>query len=142
MSCVRGHMRSRAETLFLIAILVVAGWSSTLFATPPSAPVQVEYTTPPPLATGEEATVQLTFRALADLDRLEVSVRAFDGLEVASTPSAASFQNVKRGEGRPLSVTVRLTGQKTGSLAIFFTTQRGSKRDSGTSGITFGSSGH
>jgi hypothetical protein len=122
-------MRKRAETLFLIAILVVAAWSSTLLATPPSAPVQVEYTTPPPIATGEEATVQLTFRAL-------------DGLEVVSTPSAAGFQNVKKGEGRPLSVTVRLTGQRTGSLAIFFTTQRGSKRDSGTSGITFGSSGH
>jgi hypothetical protein len=139
---VRQHMRNFTGQAFLILALAIAAAGQTLSATPPSAPVKVEYTTPPPMATGEEATMVLTFRALADLDRLEVSVRAFDGLAVLSAPTAASFQNVKKGEGHQLTVIVRLTGSKAGSLAIFFTAHRGGKRDSGTSGITFGSSGN
>jgi hypothetical protein len=139
---IREYVRNLTAPAFLILALTIAMAGQTLSATPPSAPVQVEFTTPPPMATGEEATTVLTFRALADLDRLEVSVRAFDGLAVVSTPTAASFQNVKKGDDHQLTVTVRLTGPKTGSLAIFFTTHRGAKRDSGTSGITFGASGN
>jgi hypothetical protein len=135
-------MRNLAEAAWLTVMLACCGAIASLSATPPSVPVLVEYETPPPIATGEEATTVLTFRALANLDGLDVSVEAFDGLTIVSEPKKLSFQTVKKGEGRQLTVTVRLTGAKVGSLAVFYTVRRGDHRDSGTTGIGYGAPGH
>ena len=125
-----------------LAPWLVLGWPcSNATATLPSAPVRVEYARPAPLKQGEEATTVITFRALADVDRLEVSVARHKGLEVVSRPTSAVFSEVKKGEGRELAVTVRLTDSKEGLLAIFFKTQRGSRREAGVSGIAFGNDG-
>jgi hypothetical protein len=132
-------MHTFTKAALLIVLILLVGSGSTLSAIPPSAPVSVEYAAPAPMKTGDEATTVLTFRALADLDRLDVSVVAYQGLEIVSEPKAAIFQGVKKGEGRQLTVTVRLTDPKVGALAIFFTTQRGKKRESDTTGIAFGS---
>ena len=96
---------------------------------------------PPALKTGEEWSGTLTFRATVDLDRLEVLVSAYEGLVVVSQPTAAAFEKVGKGEGRELAVTIRMTGPKNGSLAIFFRAFRNGKPEPGTTGITFLNSG-
>jgi hypothetical protein len=130
-------MRALVATSLAIGLAALCGSISSLSARS-EAPVRVEFQTPPPVKSGTEATTVITFRALADLDRLEVSAAAYRGLDLISEPKAASFSTVKKGEGRQLSVTVRLTDPKVGTLAIFFTAQRGAKRESGTTGIAFG----
>jgi hypothetical protein len=135
-------MRNFADAALLIAVVAIVGAGPTLSATPPQPPVAVEYETPPPMKTGDEATTVITFRALADLDRLEVSAAALSGLAIVSDPKQASFQSVKKGDRRQLTVTIRLTGAEKGVLAAYFTIQRGAKRDSGAAGITFRTSDH
>ena len=127
--------RSEAVVLGFVATVVLMGTS--LAAKPPSAPVKVEYSRPP-VSTGEEATAVLTFRALADLDRLEVSVAVDEGIEIMSEPTRATFTNVRKGEGRNLSVTIRLTAPKEGVLAVFFKTERGDRKEAGAMAISFG----
>jgi hypothetical protein len=130
-------MRNRCGTELLTAVLVAVVTGASLLAKPPSAPVRVEYTRPS-VSTGEEATAVLTFRALADLDRLTVSVAVDEGLEIVSRPTEATFTNVRKGEGRDLTVTIRLTAPKQGVLAVFFKTERGARREAGVTAIVFG----
>ena len=131
------HIRDRSGTVLLTAVLTVAMMGSSLVAKPPSAPVRVEYSRPT-VSTGEEATAVLTFRALADLDRLTVSVAVDEGLEIVSQPTEATFSNVRKAEGRDLTVRFRLTA-KQGVLAVFFKTERGARREAGATAIVFGS---
>jgi uncharacterized protein (DUF58 family) len=131
------HIRDRSGTVLLTAVLAVAVMGSNLIAKPPSAPVRVEYSRPT-VSAGEEATAVLTFRALADLDRLSVSVAVDEGLEIVSQPTEATFTNVGKGEGRDLRVTIRLTAPKQGVLAVFFKTERGVRREAGATAIVFG----
>ena len=66
-------------------------------ATPPSAPVQVEYTAPPPIATGDsDGPAHVSRSRIRSTGGIG---QAFDGLG-SLYPNAASFQNVKKGEGR------------------------------------------
>ena len=133
-------MNKAARTSVLVAFAAVVVSAPGVLAKPPSAPVRVEYVAPPSVARGEPLTMTLTLRALADLDRLEVSVRGFDALEVLSSPRSAAFADVKKGEGREFQVTIRLVDERAGSLAVFFKTVRGAKREAGTTGIAFRSS--
>ena len=133
---VGNHTRDRSGTALLTAMLTVAVMGASLVAKPPSAPVRVEYSRPP-VAQGEQATTVLTFRALADLDRLDVSVAVDEGIEILSEPTEATFTNVKKGEGRELSVTFRLTAPKEGILSVFFKSERGTRKEAGATAAVF-----
>jgi hypothetical protein len=119
----------------LIALLLALAGAGRVAAQ--SALVIVDYDSPKPARIGDEVTSVIRFRALADLDELEVSVAADEGLEVISTPETARFQSVGKGQDRVLTVTVRITGPKDAALAIFFKSRRGERRNAGTSGINY-----
>jgi hypothetical protein len=131
------HRRDRSGPGWLAFVVTMALMGTGLAAKPPSAPVKVEYTRPS-VAQGEQATAVLTFRALADLDRLDVSIAVDEGIEILSEPTEATFTNVKKGEGRDLTVTIRLTAPKEGFLSIFFKTERGTRKEAGATAAVFG----
>lgn len=86
-------------------------------------PVDVE-TTPIPkgLKAGDETTTTITFRARADLQRLDVNVAPFSGVQVLSEPTEAAFTDVKRGDAPRFTVTVRVTDSRVASLALHYET--------------------
>jgi hypothetical protein len=131
-------MRKLTGTFVLIPLVLAFAWTAAVSAKPGGAPVRVEHADPPPLVTGEQATTVLTFRALADIDRLEVSLRPMRGLEIVSEPTQAAFTDVKKGAGLEVSVTVRLTGPNFGRLAITYETRQGQTNDSGATTILYG----
>jgi hypothetical protein len=135
-------MRKQLQPRTLFSALLVVLACAHAAAKPSSAPVRVEYEPPPAISTGDEATTVLTFRALADLDRLEVSIRAAKGLELTSPNQDVVFTGVKKGEGRQLSVTVRLTDPKFGSLAVLYRTELGSSKAAGAVTIVYGNPGN
>jgi hypothetical protein len=106
-------------------------------AAAPSAPVYVEYQTPAPTRSGDETSAALTFRAATDLDQLDVSLAADEGLEVVSDPKSAVFQNVAQGDRRVLTVRIRMTSARDGVLAIYLKTRRGQRVDSDAIEIRF-----
>ena len=134
-------MSCRVMAVPLMALALVSTESASL-AKPPSAPVRVEVEVPPNLHPGDEVTSVLTFRALADLDRLDVSVAPDGGLDVLSKPTEATFDGVRKGEGRQFTVTIRLTDPKFGSLAVFFKTLRGTTKAAGAITVTYGNPGN
>jgi hypothetical protein len=131
-------MRLLAFVRLLIAIapLVLLGSDSIAFAKP-EGPVRVEYTRVEQIKAGEQATLVVTFRALTDLDQLEIALAPFTGLELLSAKTA-TFTNMKRGEGRALTVTVRLTEEPFGYLSVTYDTTRGRSLDGGAAMIAFG----
>ena len=131
-------MRYIRNTARLLPIIALALTATHVSAGSPSSAIRVEFEQPGPVMTGEEATTVITFRAMADFERIDVSVRPYKGLEVISAPTSATFLNVKENDGPQLTVTVRLTDPKQGTLAVFFKAQRGTRRDGGSVGITYG----
>ena len=134
------HLRA---IVWLIPIVLLAGAADRdALAKPPTAPVRVEYEVPENVKTGDSVTTVLTFRAQADLDRLEVTLAPFMGLELTSEPKTATFTGVKKGEGRQLSATIRLTDPKFGSLAVTYTTVQGRKRGADAITVVYGNPGN
>lgn len=128
-------MRHRTTAALLLMLLATAlpGLHPAVAAR--SAPVRVEYEHLRSVHVGDEVPMTLTFRALATVDQVDVWVAADEGLEVVSTPAEATFRNVRNGEARTFTVTLRFTDPKAGVLAVFFKTRRGEIVESGTTGI-------
>jgi hypothetical protein len=103
------------------------------------APVSVEFNRPPDdMKTGDEAVTTIKFRALADLDRLEVNIEPFRGVAVLSEPTHAAYAGTKKGDAPELAVRVRLTGAKFGSLSVTYVTESGGERSAGAMAIAYG----
>ena len=122
-------------TLLMVMATGVAPGPPLLAA--PTAPVRLEYQRPRSINAGDEVTMPLTFRALADLDQLDVSIAPDGGLELLSETTTATFQNIPNGDARTFQIRVRITGPKEGNLAIAFKTRRGQRRESSVSEIVF-----
>jgi hypothetical protein len=120
----------------MLVLLVMDPYAS---AKPPSAPVNVEFSVPDNVKLGDEVTTVLTFRALADLDRLDVSMAPFKGLELLSEPKEATFTNVRKGEGRQVTVRIRLTAEPFGYLSVRYQTRQGVKSSGGATMVIYGS---
>lgn len=129
------RLTATASLALVIALVVPA---STLFAKPSHSPVRVEYSVPDDVKTGDEVTTVITLRALANLDELEVSVAPFKGVALVSQTQQATFTAVKSGDGPQLTVTVRLTDEKFGSLAVVYRTRQGKTASGGAITIVYG----
>src|SRR6476619_3463289 len=130
-------MSRREFAVAMTVLTMVMGTVRDTFGKPPSAPVTVEVEVPPNIKQGDEVTSVLTLRALADIDRLDVSVAPFMGLEVVSRPTAATFERLAKGEGRTFTVTIRLTDAKAGSLAVLYRTVRGNTKAAGATTVVY-----
>src|SRR5262245_51918020 len=102
------------------AFLLFCAMSLTAHAgVPPSAPVTITYAPRPAARQNEDVTTTISVRADADLQRLTVAIRAGDGLVVTSPAREAAFDGLKSGETRTLTVTVRLTDPRAGTIVVF-----------------------
>jgi hypothetical protein len=115
-------MRRQVHVAALSIVIGVLAVPIALRGAPSSAPISVEYSAPPPMKTGDETNTVLGFHALADLQRLEVTVYSAGGVAVVSQPTQAVFTDVKKGDAPQLTVRVRLTGAKWGALAVLYKT--------------------
>jgi hypothetical protein len=128
-----------AATISLIAVVVSHG---TALAKPDMAPVRVEYAPIDPVRAGDEATTVLTLRALADVDRVDVTVAPFKGVELLSEPREVTFTAMKKGETRQLTVTVRMTGERYGYLSVSYRTLQGKTIAGGATTIVYSAPGN
>ncbi|MEO8678605.1 MAG: hypothetical protein ABI665_06145 [Vicinamibacterales bacterium] len=119
-------------------ILVAAAMGAGIEAKPNNSPVRVEFSVPPDVKPGDEVSTILRFRALENVEQLDVAVSPFVGLELLSEPRTATFRNVTKGAAPELEVRIRLTAEKWGSLAVVLETRTaaGSAADAIT--IVFG----
>lgn len=131
-------LRFRSATWSLAAALVLWAGHSRPAAAKPTAPITVEFAVPAQMQTGDEVTTVLGFRALADVEQLEVSVAPFRGVEVTSEPRTATFRDVRKGAAPTLEVRVRLTDPKWGLLAVTYRTQNATGNAAGSTSIVFG----
>jgi hypothetical protein len=131
----RTHSHMPWPLVALIALVVGVGLA---VAKPSSAPVTVEFTVPPDVKTGDEVTTVLRFRALQDLQQLEVSVAPFMGLELLSDTRDATFRDVRKGTAPEVVVRIRLTDPKSGSLAVTFKTRSASGQAAGAITVEYG----
>lgn len=107
-------------------------------ARPPGGPVAIEHSPiPAGVSAGSEVTATLTFRALANIDRLEVSVSPFKGLRVISEPTRVAFATVKSGDALQLRVTVHVMDAKMASLAVTYRATIGDRTHPGAVTIEF-----
>lgn len=125
-------------TAIAVASAISLESAAVVSAKPERAPIRVESHVPPNVKTGDEVTTTITLRALADVDRVEVSIAPFQGLELLSDTKEAVFTGMKAGEGRAISVTIRLTDPAFGSLAVTYKTRQGTHDDAGAVTIVFG----
>ena len=126
-----------------LVILVSLAAVATLTATPDRAPIALELVPPrPDMKRGDVADTVIAFRALADLQRLEVSVYVAHGVEILSAPTGAVFSDVKTGDAPQLNVRVRLTAEEFGSLAVSYRTQTARETAVRVKTIIYGDSRH
>ena len=131
------------RTTRLIASLTLVACGSTVVGTPASAkprgaPIAVEHDAPRDLKTGEEVNITLGFRALADLDRLDVEIIATSGLVIGAGPQKATFSAVQRMTAPTVVVRVRLTDSKFGTLGLTFRTHIGDRQELGAEVVICG----
>jgi hypothetical protein len=122
----------------VVATIISLESAAVVSAKPERAPIRVESSVPANVKTGDEVTTTITLRALADVDRVEVSIAPFKGLVLLSDTKDAVFTGMKAGEGRPITVTIRLTDPMFGSLAVTYKTRQGTRDDAGAATILFG----
>lgn len=123
-----------------IATVVIACMAvTTLARKPESAPVRVSFAVPKDMKTGEEVETAIAFRALEDIQQLDVHVAPSAGLELLSDVHDAVFTNVRRGTAPVLSVRIRLIDPKWGSLSVTYRARTAVDTTSGAIGIVYGS---
>jgi hypothetical protein len=133
------HTVIRLAAAIVVITAVVSG--STAFAKPERAAVRVEYEAPAPLRLGEEATTVLTVRALADLDRVVVTMAPFQGLDLISEPKEVTFTGLKAGNTRQVTVTIRLTDERAGYLGVSYRTHQGKTIAGGATTVIYRNAG-
>jgi len=123
-----------AYTLTILALVV----SNVAVSAKPEPPLRIESAVPAGMKTGDEVTTTITVRALANLDRVDVTIAPDEGIELLSETKQVVFTGMREGEGRGIEVTVRLTGKQFGSLSFLYTIQQGSTKQSGATTVVFG----
>ena len=133
-----GSVRHAIATALLAPALLLVVLDPRASAKPPTAPVRLEFQLPDNVKRGDEVTTVLTFRALADIDRLDVSVAPFKGLDLLSEPKETTFTAVRNGEGRQLTVRIRVT-EEFGYLSVSYQTRQGDTSGSDSTIVVYGS---
>lgn len=125
----------RYLVVMAIALLALTGHA----AAQKQSNIALEFTPPPAgMKTGDVVETTLTFQALVDVDRLEVEVYPFNGVEVMSTPTEMTFGPIKRGDSATMKVRVRLTAAKFGSLTVAMETQTADGRMGEAKTVVYG----
>jgi hypothetical protein len=127
--------------LATVTAVIAAVCGATAYAKPELAPVRIEHDPPAPMRIGEEATTVLTVRALADVDQVVVNVAPFKGVVLLSEPREATFAGLKRGDTRQLTVRVRLTDERAGTLAVTYRTVQGKRIAGGATTVIYTNAG-
>jgi hypothetical protein len=130
-------MRVRKSIVVALALVAVAG-ATPIQSKPSNVPVSLEYSVPEGLRTGDEVTTAIGFRALADIDRLDVQVNPFRGVEIVSGQRQATFANVRKGSAPQVEVRVRLTDPKVGSIGVTYKTTVAGKSAADAINIAYG----
>jgi len=130
-------MRTLTTAVLVLPLLALAAPAS---AAPPTGPVRLEYTVPADVKTGDEVTTTITLKVSADLDSLVVSTGPYDGLELLSDPGRVEYGAGKRGETRQVTVRIKLTGERFGSLPIIVETMQGKRAGGFAQSIIYGNS--
>jgi hypothetical protein len=121
-----------------VVLLLVLASIAGLSAKPWTVPVRVESSRPPAnLRIGDEVTTQIEFHATADLERLEVEIAPFMGVQLLSEPARAVFTNVKKGDAPQLEVRVRITSATIASLGVTLKTVSFRKNSAGALTIEY-----
>ena len=113
-------MINRALVLFFASFLITCGSLSAVQAKP-SAPVKIDYTVPKTVQAGDDVITIIRFTSKADLQYLTVSTSPYSGLELLSLGESITFINLKAGDIREISVSIRLL-EELGYLSVFATT--------------------
>lgn len=93
---------------------------------------------PLPLKQGEEGTLRVQVVALANVDRLDVSITAANGVVFRNEVAKATFRNVKGGEKHEFPVAVRLTSADVGYVNVAATIEVGGVREFRAQALTVG----
>ncbi len=131
-------MPSWSRTLIVTLALLAAPAVCLAQKKPDYAPVSVEFNDPPvDMKAGDLTETTLVFRALDDLQRLEVTVAPFSGIEIVSDKKEVVFTDLKENDGPELKVTVRLI-DPSGSLAVTYAIVTADGRSAGATTIEYG----
>ena len=104
-----------------MASLVAACSNAPAVHAKPTAPVEIEYSVPKNVATGDEVTTVIRFVAKSNLQNLTVSASPYSGLDLLSGGDMVEFTNLQKGDTREIEVEINLLGE-VGYLSVFATT--------------------
>lgn len=113
-------MINRTLMLLLTGFLVACS-SPPAVQAKSSAPVEIEYSTPDKIQAGDEATTVIRFTAKTDLQTLTISASPYSGIELLSGGDSIEFANLKSGDAREITVSIRLIDEL-GYLSVFAAT--------------------
>lgn len=113
-------MINRTLILLLTGFLVACS-SPPAVQAKPSAPVEINYSVPKTVQVGDEVTTVIRFTAKTDLQRLAVSASPYSGIELLSGGDSTEFTNLKSGDTREITVSIRLV-EELGYLSVVAST--------------------
>jgi hypothetical protein len=139
----KGRPASRSARNVALVVFVCLTTAATVAAKPDRVPVALEFVPPrPDMKRGDVVETVIGFRALADLQQLEVSVYVDHGVEIVSAPAVLTFTDVKAGDAPQVNVRVRLTADEFGSLAVSYRTRTATETAAAVRTIVYGKRDH
>ena len=139
----RERFTSRTCRTTALVVLVCLAATATVMAKPDRTPVTLEFVPPrADMKRGDVVETVIGFRALTDLQRLEISVYVDYGVEIVSAPAVLTFTDVKAGDAPQVKVIVRLTADEFGSLAVSYRTQTAKETAAAVKTIVYGKRDH
>jgi len=112
-------MRGRGAILALAVLLCgIGGWVPMRAAQKPHwIPVELTYSVPPGLKSGDEVTTVFTFTTTFQVPKLEIKLTPLEGLAWLEGEKHTTFESIGKGQERQVRVKLRLTGAK-GELSL------------------------
>ena len=102
----------------IVAVSVLFAHADLVAGTPPSAPVQITFSTPPSnMQPGDVVDTTITITATADLSQLHVAVYAVEGITLLSGEVDDTSTDVAAKTSKQFTARVRLDAA-TGTLAV------------------------
>jgi hypothetical protein len=139
----RERLIARASRTAALVVLVCLAAAATVTAKPDRVPVALEFVPPrPDMKRGDVVETVIGFRALADLQQLEISVYVDYGVEIVSAPAVLTFTDVKAGDAPQVKVSVRLTADEFGSLVVSYRTRTAKETAAAVKTIVYGKRDH
>lgn len=126
----------------VLALATLMALAAPTDATKPQPPLDVNFATAPAatvLHPGDVGMTVITVSPRLDADTLEIHVAPFAGVELLSKQTEMTFANLKRGERGAIAATVKLTGERFGTLSVTYSMTSHGRIDGGATMIVYGS---